>query len=226
MLQTWLIYWMRVISKACIQTCVGRNKTNRFHSSDPFLWKSIDTRILALASNSSLSCGAREGLWESKAVSNQSNISKFQSQEKNAHFHRVRQTIYYKAVTGRVLMLPSIQIPCPIPVNVFQIHLKGFPKRQPTFHTPTGGQPDQHLIIKWCTHIQWLLGSSLIPAPCHWHQQAVPGINLVHSVQIPQPGEIHTAKATEWLWKAAVVGSWGLHRLGRWHLPNDTWQEA
>lgn len=47
-------------------------------------------------------------------------------------------------------------------------------------------------------------------------------------MQIPQPGEIHIPKATEWLWKAAVVRSWGLHRLGRWirDLPNDTWQEA
>lgn len=129
-------------------TCVGWGKKTRFHSSDSFLWKSVVTRTLALASNSSLNCGARKGLWESKAVSNQSNLSKFQSQEKNAHFHGARQTIQYKAVTGRVLMLPSIQIPHLIPVNAFQIHIKEFPKHQPTFHTPAGGQPDQHLIIK------------------------------------------------------------------------------
>lgn len=152
MSQTQFIHWMRVINMVCIQTRVGWGKKTRFHSSDSFLWKSMVTRTLALASNSSLNCEARKGLWESKAVSNQSNLSKFQSQEKNAHFHGARQTIQYKAVTGRVLMLPSIQIPHLIPVNAFQIHIKEFPKHQPTFHTPAGGQSDQHLIIKWCTH--------------------------------------------------------------------------
>lgn len=135
-------------------TCVRWNKNKRSHSSDSFLWKSMVTRTLVLVSNSSLNCGARNGLWESKAVLNQSNLPKFQSQEnkKKAHFHGARQTIHYKAVTGRVLMLPLLQIPLPIPVNAFQSHIKEFPKHQPTFHTPAGGQQDQHLLIKWCTH--------------------------------------------------------------------------
>lgn len=43
---------------------------NRFHSSDPFLWKSIVTRTLALASNSSLNCGANgsQKLFQTRAT--------------------------------------------------------------------------------------------------------------------------------------------------------------
>lgn len=131
-------------------TCVGWGKKNRFCSSDSFLWKSVVT-----GQDTGPDKQLFTELWgQEKAMGVKSCFKPEQPFQipipgkKNVHFHGARQTIQYKAVTGRVLMLPSIQISRPIPVNAFQIHIKELPKHQPTFHTPAGGQLDQHLIIK------------------------------------------------------------------------------
>lgn len=149
MLQTRFIYWMRVRNMVCIQTHVwdGVKKPDStaqtLSCGNQWLlghwpWQAT----LHSTVGPGKGCGSQK-LFQIRATFPNSNPKK-----KKAHFHGARQTIQYKAVTGRVLMLPSIQIPHPIPVNAFQIHIKEFPKHQPTFHTPAGGKLDQHLITK------------------------------------------------------------------------------